>query len=69
MATLAEILIGLGAGVILIASAIAISLSWNSVWQKIFPAVNLNAHDSFESNDSRSEGDHTGYHHGSHGGH
>ncbi len=48
--TLVEILIGLAAGVTLIASAVSVSLFGNTVWQKLFPEAGYPAHETHIGN-------------------
>jgi len=69
MATLAEILIGLGAGIILISSAITVSFFWNTAWQKIFPEAGHLAHDTTANINTRYYNSDGGLHHGDCGGH
>jgi hypothetical protein len=44
--TLIEIVIGIAAGLVLIASAISASLFGSSIWRKLFPETGHPAHES-----------------------
>lgn len=66
MATLVEILAGLGAGLVLITSAIAVSFFGNAAWQRIFPQTGHPAHETTGGADT---GSHDGGCHGDGGGH